>query len=69
MKEFKDVMTRYCPYVRQNVPTEVTYTETGKPVGRCLNSFRCPRTVCSIYMNDPENLTVYALGSDVPMDY
>lgn len=58
MSEFKDFTTRYCPYIQSNVPTEVTYTDTGKPVGLCLNSLRCPRTECSIYMHHPQQLQV-----------
>lgn len=62
MNQFKDFSEQYCPYIGANVPTQVTYGEFGKPVKYCLNSFRCPRTKCSMFLHNPEPLVIQSKG-------
>lgn len=65
MSQFKDFTEMYCPYICSNVPIEVTYSEKGSPVRFCLNSFRCPRNTCSIYMSNPKKLVIHNIGGTV----
>lgn len=59
MTSFKDFRERYCPYAQTNVPVEVTYNEKGEPQQGCLNSFKCPRKECAIYIQSASQLTIY----------
>lgn len=59
MNTFKDFKERYCPYIQENIPVEVTYSQKGEPNQKCLNSFKCPRHECSIYIRDAVPLTLY----------